>query len=118
MDSLNYFNMTDKQITGNKLIINFVRSGAQYKKAEMYYEHEIAGGFPDYTGLKYHKDWNWLMPIVKKIQIDSPEAPEESSGWYAYYGMEPWLVLADINKVFEHCVQYIEWYNKRETDGE
>ena len=57
--------MTDKQIKGNKLIVNLIGNGPQYKEAEKYYKREIAGGFPDYTGLKYHESYDWLMPVAE-----------------------------------------------------
>ena len=60
--------------------------------------------------LEYHSSWDWLMPVVGKIQnMDDP--PKETQGWYAYYGMEPFLSMANIEKVYHYVIEFIEWYN-------
>jgi hypothetical protein len=47
------------------VISEFVGGRPQYKKAMKYYKNEIQYQMsPDYTGLKYHSDWNWLMGAI------------------------------------------------------
>jgi len=69
--------------------------------------------FDGFAGIaKYHESWDWLMPVVKKIQMEIPIIPPRNSpAWMAFYGMETSLVCVDIQLVWEQCIVFIEWYN-------
>lgn len=38
-----------------------------------FYDRITCNGIWESTGLRYHKDWNWLMPVVEKIESLSNE---------------------------------------------
>ena len=66
---------------------------------------------------KYDTDWNWLMPVVKKIEslgyrvtivrhICRIDLTEESK----------LIISEDIKKieaVYSACLEFIKWYNKQ-----
>lgn len=64
--------------------------------------------------LSYHKSWDWLMPVAKKI-VNLPDAEKESEGWYAKGNIETFLCMVDIEKVYEYVIKYIEWYNSKKN---
>ena len=55
----------------------------------------------------YHKDWNWLMVVVRKCREFSNE---EDSHWENIYYA---LTDLDIYRVYMTCVEFIKWYNKQ-----
>lgn len=68
-------------------------------------------GFEHETGdfLKYHSDWNWLMPAwvkFRNLNLDSKEYSEwcSSLGWYLYSSDEP-------SRFCERVAYAIQWYN-------
>jgi len=89
---------------GNRLIANFLN--------------------PDYAGefeyaLQWHRNWEWLMPLVEKIEkIDTgyeisiiDKECEIGTMGYQYTcvarGKEDTKILA----VWRACVEFIKWYN-------
>jgi len=56
---------------------------------------------------KYHNDWNWLIPVIKKIStivdLDSLE----------YKGLVDRLnpFIYDIDSVHNAVIEFIKWYN-------
>lgn len=63
--------------------------------------------------LKYHKSWDWLMPVVKKIsEFKDIQKYKESEGWLAYYSLETGLFEVDIERVYKTVVEFINWYNE------
>lgn len=55
----------------------------------------------EFKKAKYHSSWNRLMPVVKKI-VNLPDVEKESEGWYAKGGIETFLCMVDIEKVYEY----------------
>lgn len=60
--------------------------------------------------LNYHKSWDWLMPVVKKIVNLSCEE-SDLEGWYINEDIKKHLCWVNIEKVYENVIKYIEWYN-------
>ena len=93
--------MTDSQITGNKIISDFIGGFSQYKKAEKYYKNEIKNQeSPDRTGLKYHSSYDWLIPIAKTL-VD---------GYYENYDLDDLMTAGgrfDLDEIFETVVETI-----------
>lgn len=88
----------------NKMIAEFMGLNIDNGVQSDYMEHE----------LKYHKDWNWLMPVVKKIN--------QVCGYDDYNKSRLHLqrVLNDcinenavgIDEVHKAIVEFINQYNK------
>lgn len=57
--------------------------------------------------LKYHKDWNWIIPVAKKCC----EGEAENSFYYAI--IYDALCNFDINALRRAITQYIEWSNNK-----
>lgn len=53
--------------------------------------------------LKYHKSWDWLMPVIDKI-LSSEERREYESVITIY--------PKSIEKTYNEVVNFIKWYNK------
>lgn len=70
--------------------------------------------------LKFHTDWNWLMPVVEKIN-DLNNVVEIHENWVRVVNNEKSDVLADIvagtmkESVYNACLDFIKWYNTQNT---
>jgi hypothetical protein len=51
---------------------------------------------------KYHTSWDWLMPVVQKIEQDCEGVPQEMINISLY---------SDINEVYNAVVEFIKEYN-------
>ncbi len=77
----------------NKLIAEFM-------------EYPDLGTKGDFSYLKYHTSWGWLMPVVEKCRVQSNA---EDSYWEAiYYSLEG----CDIDVTHHAVVEFIKQYNK------
>ena len=63
--------------------------------------------------LRFHVDWNWLMPVVEKIDklmLDQPIiSPFEVNAEYVFSSLRE----VNIKLTFKRVVQFIEWYNEQ-----
>ena len=85
----------------NKLIAEFM-------------EYPNLGTEGDFSYLKYHKSWKWLMPVVEKIEdmgcevvMTNGECTISADG---YYGKS--LGKSRRSATYDAVVKFIEWYNK------
>lgn len=112
--------MTDKEIIeGNKLLAEF--HGKYNTKW-----HTI-GCYP-IKDLKYHTSWDWLMPVVEKIEFYTPD--EIGSGFAVYINEKQCIIKSKfvdysymdnpitgasadtkIESVWLAVVSFIQWYN-------
>lgn len=83
----------------NKLIAEFMPD-----------EHFIDMGYScrDNAILNYHNSWEWLMPVVKKIQKLNNNA---SLTW----DMNEPLLNVDMKGIYKAVIEFINWYNKKEV---
>lgn len=114
--------MTPKEIQeGNKLIAEFM--GVTFNSAFSQWQFS-PGKF--YKNLEYHFSWDWLMPVVGKVEsfghsvsifrgccdirfdgIKDGEEPDPiESG-----GGQPKIV-----SVFQSMVKFIQWYNAQKSN--
>ena len=61
----------------------------------------------------YHQSWDWLMPVVEKIEENCPEKPDwtdGNTGWPCTLfsaTCSPWK----IENTYKSVIKYIKWYN-------
>ena len=107
-------------IENNKLIAEFM--GNRNFKKDGSYETFIGEHIDTDNGwvteflshTKYHKSWDWLIPVVKKIEKlmtnwNKPNYENGYSVWMNKFRYAFW----DINCLYEYIVDFIKWYNKQ-----
>lgn len=62
--------------------------------------------------LKYHSDWNWLMPVLSKC-LEGEAEHNDNIANETIKVMYEHLCDQDINGVFESCVKFIKWHNEQ-----
>ena len=60
----------------------------------------------DFSYLKYHKSWDWLMPVIGKISDLCEEPQELDSLKYS-------LLSADIKTAYYQVVEFIKEFNNQ-----
>ena len=76
----------------------------------------VTGGNVMLTMPNYHTDWNWLMPVIKKIT--NTHFNSKSIDSMKDYGRHLFLIQnelssVDIKKTHDEVVKWITWYNKK-----
>lgn len=117
--------MTQEQIIeGNKTIAEFMGT----KEDETRYFHESSEYFFEACELEYHFSWDWLMPVVEKIE-DIENESGGNSFQVAIYEDEvkiydrrttPWSEVVNIPangegkkaNAYKAVVEFIKWYNE------
>lgn len=114
-----------KVVEGNKLILLFmggvVGSSTKYTDGEVVI-HSIHIGdaqIKDFVNeTKYHKQWNWLMPVVEKIEGLGFQMFIHNDGCYMrkwhFKGNFPYFGNIEDSKIeatYKTVVQFIQWYN-------
>ena len=119
--------MTQKEIGGNTMIAEFM--GKRVGLAG-----DLIDGNADYHVLKtdYHSSWDWLMPVVEKIEKDVSKEPyhgftvrivgnscliacHEKNKQDGVIYQTPWgyRPLTKIEAVWLAVVEFIKWYNQK-----
>jgi hypothetical protein len=102
---------------GNKLIAEFMETRSAIID-DMYFGEN--GMLYTEENLRYHFEWNWLMPVVQKIETLGFRVNITGITCSVSRILETetiiQLVLGEvsmkINLVWAVCVDFIEWYNK------
>ena len=113
--------MNQQIIDNNKLIAEFMGAKPNMytlnKDRSRNYFYEIQVGDIEEKVIKpkamqFNTDWNWLMPVVKKIRLIV-----YSKGFdklhFTVREMVAGLCRVDIEAVYESVVDFIECYNKK-----
>lgn len=142
--------MTEQEIIeGNKLIAHFM--GAKSIKPIGHTGRDIE--FPVQTGglyvhqtadLKYHSSWDWLMPVVEKIEntktidpVHKSKVPtnviiHKSEGWEKNDFKQTCDIIqftwdghkisnssnSKIEAIYKSVVQFIQWYNSKQQNNQ
>lgn len=66
--------------------------------------------------LKYHKDWNWIMPVIKKIRgiINAELSIDQYFGQQDHFNFD--IFNMELEQTFEMAVQFIEWYDNNQPE--
>lgn len=107
----------------NKLIAEFL--GWYKPDEENYYVHKYSE--KDYTDkqLKYHSSWDWLMPVVEKIDLILPDDNLVSISFnrclieYHAEGITfEGIGNTRIEATYKAVVEFILWYNENNKQDE
>lgn len=134
--------MTEQEILeGNYLMSDFLMLAVDinyYLSSGITTWHNLPTGYGGCVtdNLRYHKDWNWIMSVVEKIESFHLYFHIETHGAYIeHMGYEdsemPWLtnfwnveINNDINDgrtkidcTWLTCVQFIKWYNNERNNS-
>lgn len=127
--------MTHKEIIyGNKLIVNFMGYTSIQSKEPTWKEwyspkghflDEIQGRtsevlvkdengydgiWADVNGLKYHKSYDWLMPVVKKCWKEQGQLGE-GLGYF-----DDLTIFKDIDLIWYAVIEFIKWHNTKRNE--
>ena len=123
-------------LEGNKLIAEFTgwtfAPNVNHESESPTYELRDAHGFNEYRTadmFSYHSSWDWLMPVVEKIEKDFATEFEITIYSASCY-IQKWNkkkqswdsfvsgVGKKIEAVYDAVVQFIQWYNSQsKTDN-
>ncbi len=85
---------------GSGIIFDFIGEHPIKTGAKFTLEEYVSGGL-------YHKSWDWLMPVIKKI------SDELSYDWYMD-NIVNHLLNNNIQGAFELCIDAIKIFNERD----
>lgn len=111
-------------VDNNKLIAEFLEwnKGENYSNEFQFYEafrESVYQTTP--SEMKFHSDWNWLMPVVEKIEsldfifeILSTRVDIADYRVIAFKKrFEPIIKETKIEAVYNACIEFIKWYNEQ-----
>ena len=99
--------------TSNKIIAEFMG----YIKHTQTKAYLTTDGYFHERDLKFHKDWNWLMEVVEKIESIGFTF-ETKKNWARITRKGENIILrweedkTKIEAVYNACIEFIKWYNK------
>lgn len=103
-------------LEGNKLIAEFMTGKS--KKSKVFFDLNCCA-----NDLKYHSSWDWLMPVVEKIELDnSAVVINNNECMIVHYGKPDESIEKDFSKTFTSgntkiettwiaVVEFIKFYN-------
>lgn len=112
--------MTKKTLQGNKLIAEFMKlSVSEGHNGLVWYDWDGA------KDVLYHESWDWIMPVIKKID----EIPSEfitGSKYVAVPKKHDELIdeiresvsFVMIMESWQAVVEFIKWYNQNSKSNE
>lgn len=78
------------------------------------FENGIERGFHLESELKYDTSWDWLMPVVEKInKLINTDPVFKTFDIDIFRSMQDWLLDANIKPCFDDIVLIIKWYNSQ-----
>lgn len=119
-------------VEGNKLIAEFIGISDftlnEFDKFLVTDNNKVIGYF-SYEDLKYHTSWDWLMPVVEKIEVEqgciieiwlslgkgcriNRLQPKGSNPITIPFSYES---NSTIEAVWHTVVQFIKWYNQQQS---
>lgn len=99
---------TNDIIENNALIARFMGLAycEKYRYEGWYKNVEFNNRLCDYDGLKYHKSWDWLMPVVLKITQN-----EIYCGVDERENIMDLVGISHIEDVYHAVIEFIKWRN-------
>ena len=117
-------------IESNKLIAEFMgwevglhggREVEHCVQGQLETHKKVVGNWLSFQNMKYHKSWDWLMPVVRKLENEfhynkkSPVYLLDFEDYYEYQMLKGLNIMeATIEQVYDAVVNLIQWYNKQQ----
>lgn len=101
----------------NELIADFMEF--PYKRTGLTFS-EPRVLFVSKAKMEYHTSWDWLMPVVDKIERLGNRCEigiTKCKIYSADYNRETFYAATKILAVYEHVVDFIKWYNETQSRG-
>ena len=99
--------------TDNELIAEFM--GFEPYKSELgnTFQHRDLMGIFGGAGIKfkYNSSWDWLMPVVEKIDALNVTNVDLSEWYYNRDNILDLQINSKIKDVYEAVVEFIKWHN-------
>jgi len=104
--------MKEKEITHyNRLcaeLLGWEKCDTVYRTVEYYNSAKVVGNFTHPAHMKFHSDWNWLIPVVQKITKEFPEYDDTPH----IESILDTLLTLNIEDIWKTVIEFIEFYNK------
>lgn len=115
-------------LENNKLLAEFIGKKVITRSEfnpSIHTGEDLVGVYEIIEHTEYHRNWNWLMPIVMQIniidnyrytiQINSMDVYiyDNLKGGYIFMSECKWQPDELLNSVYEAIVEFIKWYNKQ-----
>jgi hypothetical protein len=116
--------MEDKVILeGNKLIAEFMGMEYHWYPKNNYYarpQHTFFEGNKIWgiEDLKFHSSWDWLMPVIERIESLGYRWEIGMSTTSPYHYCKIWSIgsiegISPLDAIYGACIEFIKWYNKQ-----
>jgi hypothetical protein len=105
----------------NKLIAEFMGAKPNRGEFDLFGTSSMGDVFKDVDGndedakhfflpeeMKFHENWNWLMPCISKLSPILLENIEDANTERLIHGIEDDLLKGDINAVYNQVIEAIE----------
>ena len=87
----------------NKLIAEFMGGYTPYEKFGDNTEYYYKGKYVKLENMEFHKSWDWLMPVVEKIEQVNEGVPQQMLHVNLY---------SEKREVYQAVIEFIKEYNK------
>jgi len=103
--------MDSKTIEQNKLIAEFMDIPKCDRCEEYCGRYKFGTGiYFEPSEMEYHALWNWLMPVLAKINAYQNDTWQRD---IIVNGTIATLITLDIEKCYSAVINFINWYNKQ-----
>ena len=106
-----------KTLENNKIIAEFLGYIDNGCSEDGFLIHPRTNYDVEISSLKYHKDWNWLMEVVEKIESLGYRIEIVKHICRIYLSNKETIIISEntpkIESVYLACVEFIKWYNNQ-----
>ena len=106
-------------LNGNKIIAEFMDCSVSKPifEATQFLDHNgqsLLIGYASLNNLDYHKSWDWLIPVIQKIDkiIGDDEFNKEKE--FTYYNIFEYA--NEITLLYKEVIKFIKWYNENKKE--
>jgi hypothetical protein len=106
---------TEEIIENNKLIAEFMNLDVGFADTNC---PMVVGEKNMWTAILYHKSWDWLMPVVEKIESITKTTNQHLFKKLLHYSRNQYTIFdlklteSLIDKTYKYCIAFIKWYNE------